>query len=203
MPIDYSKGKIYKIITNCSNDIYIGSTTQELSDRMKGHRAGYKRWKEGKENKCSSYDLFDIHGIENCKIIWLEDYPCDSKRKLVAKEQEWINKLDCVNNNKAHSGFVSEKEYMKNYYEENKPKIQEYKKAWAQQNKQNDSERKKKWYEEHKEKISEKAKQHYQERKIALDEKFTCECGSIMRIGEIQRHRKSLRHQKFLLEKEN
>ena len=31
---DYQKGKIYKIISNETDDVYIGSTTQSLSLRL-------------------------------------------------------------------------------------------------------------------------------------------------------------------------
>jgi predicted GIY-YIG superfamily endonuclease len=35
---DYSKAKIYKIVNNIDNEIYIGATIQPLSERMAKHR---------------------------------------------------------------------------------------------------------------------------------------------------------------------
>jgi len=32
------------------------------------------------------YDLFDEFGIENCKIVWEEDFPCGSKNELEKRE---------------------------------------------------------------------------------------------------------------------
>lgn len=38
MVVNYSKGKIYKIINNITDDIYIGSTVNSLSQRLSLHR---------------------------------------------------------------------------------------------------------------------------------------------------------------------
>ena len=41
--IDYSKGKVYKIVCNITGKIYVGSTTKEyLSQRLTLHRANYQ-----------------------------------------------------------------------------------------------------------------------------------------------------------------
>ena len=40
--MDYSKAKIYQIINDVSDDIYIGSTCQPLSKRMAEHRTSMK-----------------------------------------------------------------------------------------------------------------------------------------------------------------
>ena len=36
---DYSQGKIYQILNTITDDVYIGSTTQLLCNRMKSHRS--------------------------------------------------------------------------------------------------------------------------------------------------------------------
>ena len=38
MPIDYQESKIYKIYNTINDDIYVGSTTQKLCERMGDHR---------------------------------------------------------------------------------------------------------------------------------------------------------------------
>ena len=93
--IDYSKGKIYKIICNITEEIYIGSTCVSLSQRLAGHKNNYKKWKNGKnKKKTNSFDIIDRN---NYSIILLEDYPCNNKEKLLQKEREWIEKLECLN----------------------------------------------------------------------------------------------------------
>jgi len=42
---DYQKGKIYKIVCNETGLVYIGSTTQALSQRLQGHKKNYKTFK--------------------------------------------------------------------------------------------------------------------------------------------------------------
>ena len=68
----YHNGKIYKIVDVGYNKCYVGSTTEKLSMRMVRHRSDYKRYKNGKINKITSFDLFDTYGIENCKIELVE-----------------------------------------------------------------------------------------------------------------------------------
>ena len=38
MPIDYQESKTYKIYNTINDDIYVGSTTQKLCERMRDHR---------------------------------------------------------------------------------------------------------------------------------------------------------------------
>ena len=33
--------------------------------------------------------LFEKYGVENCKIILIEKYPCNDKDDLVAREEYW------------------------------------------------------------------------------------------------------------------
>lgn len=100
---NYNNSKIYKIIPNITddnNDVYIGSTTKKyLCERMASHRNSYKRWKEAKTNKTFSFLLFDKYGVENCKIVLIEEIKCNSKDELRAKEAEYIKNNICINKN--------------------------------------------------------------------------------------------------------
>ena len=99
--VNYQNGKIYKIEPICEheeNEIYIGLTTKKyLSQRMEKHRSDYKSFLEGKTNNVTSFDLFGKFGVENCKIILLENYPCNTINELLAKEGYYIRTLKCVN----------------------------------------------------------------------------------------------------------
>ena len=59
----------------------------------------------------------------------------------------------------------------KQYYEENKNKIDEYKKQWYQENKEEILEQRKQYYEEHKKELKEYNKQYYEEHKEEFKEK--------------------------------
>ena len=85
---DYKNGKIYKITSG--NQIYIGSTTQCLSQRLGGHRAHAKAGRGGAiENLVFNPD---------CQITLIESYPCNSRDELLARERYYVDKYpSCVN----------------------------------------------------------------------------------------------------------
>lgn len=67
---------------------------------MDCHRSSYAQWKRGgtvKNIKLNSFDLFDKHGVDNCRIILLEAFPCKSKEELTARESFYIQSIKCVN----------------------------------------------------------------------------------------------------------
>ena len=141
---DYSKGKIYKIVVD-TDEIYlpyVGSTVQGLAERMGGHRSNYKKWKIGRETKCNSFDLFDRFGVDKCKIILLEEYHCDSRMKLLQKEREWFDKMECCNQKKPYVSNEERVEQKKEYREEHKEQILEYNKEYRDEHKEQLSEKK-------------------------------------------------------------
>jgi len=121
---------IYKIT---GGDLcYIGSTTQKINERFSKHKDNYRVWKTGgKRGYCSSYQVFDKAGIENCKVELLEQTETTKDR-----ERFYVENNVCVNKNipnrskkeymEAHKEFF--KEWRKEYWEKNKEKINEYNK---------------------------------------------------------------------------
>jgi mRNA degradation ribonuclease J1/J2 len=216
---DYSKGKIYKIVVDTEEQYkpYVGSSCQELSQRMTDHRENYKAWKKNKQTCCNSYDLFDRFGVENCKIILLEEYSCDSRMKLLMKEREWFDKMECCNKCRPYISKEERINYNKELCNQNMEQIIKYKKEWYESNKEHVSERGKIYRDEHKEELAEKKKEYAQinKEKIAEKakewreankeqiaekgkEKFECNCGSICRLSDKSRHERSLKHQEYL-----
>jgi hypothetical protein len=186
---DYSKGKIYKIVVDTDEEYkpYVGSTIQGLAERMGGHRSSYKTWKKNKTTKCNSFDLFDKFGLNKCKIILIEEYPCENISQLIMKEREWFDKIECCNLKRP---FVSKDEKKINdklYYEENKEQISDKVKLYRNKNKEEITKKNKIYREANKEQICEKKK-----------EKFECNCGSICRKNEKARHERSQKHQNWL-----
>ena len=126
-PIDYSKGKIYKIVCNTTGLIYVGSTIQKLCERLRGHRSQYKLYLQGKEG---FYTSFDIIKNNNYQIILIENCPCDSKEELHREERKYIENIECVNKiiptrtEKEH--YQDNKDKIKEYYQDNKNKIKKY-----------------------------------------------------------------------------
>ena len=114
--VNYQNGKIYKIINNETNDtIYIGSTTQSLSQRYTRHN----------------------HKAPHHKIILIENYACNSKEELCKKEQEIIEQFDnLLNKQKAYISEDKKKDQYKIYRNNNKDKVLIWKQNYRNKNKQ-------------------------------------------------------------------
>lgn len=131
--IDYKQGKIYKICSNQTEKIYIGSTCKSLENRFDLHKIALKRWKQGLINKYSSFDLLDKYN--DCYIELIELYPAKDKRDLFNRERYFIeeninlviNKIIPSRTKKEYyeSNKIKIKRNMKIYYEKNKDKILE------------------------------------------------------------------------------
>jgi hypothetical protein len=130
---DYSRGKIYKIVCNISNKIYIGSTCEPtLARRLAKHVSDFKYWKNGKRNFTSSFEIIEQGDYY---IELLEIYPCTINEELLAKERFYIKSIDCVNINKnLNRTKEDDKEYKKQNYIKNIDKIKEYKKEYYNEN---------------------------------------------------------------------
>lgn len=130
MAPNYQNGKVYMIISDDDNKIYIGSTTKTLIARFGNHKYDFKMYElNGCRNWCTS---FNILRKNNAHIILLEQYPCNSKEELNAREYLYyeLNKDNCVNSNVPNNvrNFINKKEYMNHYYNLNKIKLLEYSK---------------------------------------------------------------------------
>jgi len=90
--VNYQNGKIYKIESIKGKCQYIGSTCQLLCQRMAKHKTSYR--KNYYKNTMMSKEVLKY---DDAKIYLIENYPCNSKEELTAKEAEYIKKYDCVN----------------------------------------------------------------------------------------------------------
>ena len=157
---NYQNGKIYKIVCNVTNEIYIGSTIQTLNKRLKNHK--YSK-------NCKSINIINRGDYE---IILIKDYPCDSKWELEEEEGKYIRENDCINRKIPHRTNEEwkehQKEYHKEYYENNKEKNKEKKKEYYENNKEKKKIKMKEYYENNKDKIKEYYKKYYQENKKSI-----------------------------------
>ena len=190
---DYSYGKIYKIISEDTTDIYIGSTVQTLSMRMTGHRRVYNYWVKNNKKYCSSCEILKYG---NAEIKLITKYPCNSVKELRREEGRYQLKMDCVNRNSNIAGRT-----MKEYRQDNKKKIKENDKKYYQNNKIKISENKKKYHQDNKKKIKEYKKKYYQNNKIKIYENKKCCCGSnfLNTPSVIKKHFNTKKHQKFIM----
>jgi len=209
---DYQNGKIYKIVDNTTNDIYIGSTTKNtLAERMSQHRKEYKLWLEGAKRHISSFTLFDKYGIKNCKIYLIESVPCNTKDELTSREGYYIKTIPCVNKRiegRTRKEYIEDnknviKLHTKQYYKENIQKIKNYR----DEHKEATKEYNEKYKNENRDALKIKNKEYYEKKREDILRKkreqiFECECGVICKHCVKAQHFKSLKHKKYIEQKE-
>jgi len=152
---DYQKAKIYKLWSpqGEEDEIYIGSTCNELYKRKNGHK---------RNNDCRSKILFEKY--DDVRIELIEYYPCNNKEELFKKEGEYIRENKCLN--RCIAGRT-----LKEWREDNKEKRKEYDKKWKENNKEKNKEHNKKWKENNKEKIAEYSREYNKEYYLKKKEK--------------------------------
>lgn len=128
--VNYSNGKIYKIVSSYTNMVYIGSTAKKyLCDRMYHHKSDCKTWMMGNKKYCGS---FGILLYPDARIVLIESYPCNSRDELRAREQYNIdlnkgNAVNCINAFGLDFERIKQtkKEGDTKYYRKNREKILE------------------------------------------------------------------------------
>jgi hypothetical protein len=92
--VNYENGKIYKVVCNKTNLIYIGSTCRPLNKRLIDHRQSYRQFLNQNYN---NHSIFEIIKNNDYKIELVEQFPCENKQELLKKEREYILSTTCVN----------------------------------------------------------------------------------------------------------
>jgi hypothetical protein len=186
-------GKVYKIIHNQSDIVYIGSTLGTIAQRWQNHKRNYQNYLKEKHSG-SIYPYFEQFGIENFKIILIKEYEVVDRRHLCIYEQLWIHKTRCCNSisafkiNRKDEKFYLKKFYpnsvqeaqierkkqqSRDYYQKNKQKIKERAKEWVNNNKDEIKERMKEYRIRNKDKLKkDKIKEYKQQYSIDNREKI-------------------------------
>lgn len=116
----YENGKIYRIQSNQTDQIYIGSTVESLCNRFAGHRSNFRDYKNGKHEWRSSFSIIEKG---DAIIRLLESFPCNTRNELRAREQYWIDRSEnnvCNDRNAFGEDLKRMKETKKKYYSENR-----------------------------------------------------------------------------------
>jgi hypothetical protein len=182
----YHNSKIYKLISDHTDKIYIGSTVQPLHKRIHGHKRDYQLFKNNQIHYVSSYELIDLGEID---IILIENIKCESKEELHAKERYHIelNKELCVNKNIPKRSKEETKEQVKKYYEDNTERSKEYRKE--------NSEKINQYQNEYRKSNKEYQKEYH---KQYQSEEINCECGTTLLLKYKLRHLKTKKHLKYI-----
>ena len=86
--MNYRDCKIYKVLNNIADDVYVGDTCQRLAKRMMNHRT---RMKDGKET--ARYNQMRELGSENFYIELIEEHPCVNYEQSLKRAGEWIRQI--------------------------------------------------------------------------------------------------------------
>ena len=148
---NYSRGKVYKLVNNVDNEIYVGSTIQSLTQRKAGHKrkavdVPYRR----------VYQHLNTIGWDNVEIVLIENYPCQSKEELNARERYWIEELKPSLNKLIPTRTAQE------YRQDNTDKIKEKMREYLQKNADNIREQKREYHQKNADLIKEKQREYRQ-----------------------------------------
>jgi hypothetical protein len=187
--MDFSKTVIYHFV--CKDEMikcsYVGSTTN--FNKRKGQHKADCNIETASHYNLNVYQTIRANGgWANWDMKPLEEFACENKTQQVIREQFWMDRLKPdMNCRKAYQTDEGKSQRQKLYRVVNTEVIKE---------------RHKGWYKENSEAIKEKHKAYHQSNKDAILEKksvkYTCECGSICRIGDKSQHERSIKHQAFI-----
>tara|TARA_R110002020_G_scaffold475682_1_gene711690 strand:+ start:287 stop:850 length:564 start_codon:yes stop_codon:yes gene_type:complete len=179
---DYQQGKIYKISCKETGEIYIGSTVQIFNRRINNHLA--------KSNTCVSKHIIER---DNYEFELIEDYPCNTRRELHAREQYWIDNTENTIN--IHREYESKEAYLEHTKEYQKEYSKQYRNGERREELLNIS---RQYYQNHRARQNELNKQYTLKNIDAIKAKKTeiiqCECGSYIQRAEKARHCRSRKH---------
>ena len=173
----FSLGKIYEVTDKDCNECYIGSTCEKfLGNRMSRHRWSYRRYLKKADNRFQSiFELFDKYGMDNCKIVLLEDFPCNSKKELEDREGYYIQNTTCLNyrvaGRKSKQYYRDNIEQIQQYHLNNKERKKEYMKNYRLLNRERLRQQTKDYHEKHKDQINARKREYWKENQPELTRK--------------------------------
>jgi hypothetical protein len=189
--VNYTNGKIYKLVNNVDDKIYVGSTVMRLSKRKGKHHEDFLKYPDR-----TVYKHLNQIGWGNVDIILIEAFECKNKEELHSRERYWYDELKPeLNKNLPIQTVEERKEYLrgkdKERYDNPDGKRKEYVSNLKKQN-----------YETNKAQYKIKDKLYYETNKVAIKlqktTKSNCCCGSIVSNANMSAHRKTKKHTDFI-----
>jgi len=170
MPIDYGRGKVYKIVCNETGKLYVGSTCEPtLAHRLAKHIGHYKLYLSGKYHFMTSYIILEN---SNYDIVLIENVPCTTKDELRKRERHYIESLVCVN--KVVVGRST-----REYKIDNKETIKIQQKSYRLEN-------------------NDKIKDYREKNQVIINQHFKCYCGGKYTYSHKAEHMRSNGHLRYL-----
>ena len=184
--MDYSKAKIYKILNDIDDYVYIGATCQSLSMRMAGHR---RSCNATKKKHYKLYQKMTGIGKEHFYIELIKETPCENAEQLRAIEGEYIRQYGELNTR-------IEGRTKKQYRQDTKEKKSEYDRIRRAEKGDELKQQKREHYHNNKEEQRRKLKASYEK---VRENKETCPvCGSVYIPWGRNKHLTTKTHQEAL-----
>ena len=148
-----------------NNKVYVGSTCWDIQKRFNEHKKCIKKARE------STYKLYiamsDI-GID--QFFWeeIEQFPCENKSQLTAREGYWIRHFRAWEDDHGYNKKI-EQRTRSEYYQDKKDEIIHKSKTYYVENR-------------------DKVREFYNELKV-------CSCGGSYTVANKARHERSAKHQ--------
>ena len=157
-------GRIYKIISSETGNIYVGSTIQLLSKRLNSHKSDYKSYLKGEQHYCSS---FEIVKYVDARIVLLHEELFDSVADLRRLEGEYIlQTANCINKCIAGRSNI---ESSRNYRLNNPDKARESKDKYRSNHREQIQQQNKEYRDANRERINNTNKEYYLANKERID----------------------------------
>jgi len=97
MCIDYKQGKIFKLTSYQTPNIFIGGTVQRLSQKLAKFRKDYKLYLDTNKDIKYYHPAFKMFRYDRVKIVLIEPCPCNNKDELDGKIYEHVDNMECIN----------------------------------------------------------------------------------------------------------
>lgn len=151
----YTNGKIYKLVNDVDDEIYVGSTCLPLHKRL------YKHKNDAKNSKrpLPAYNHLNSIGWDTIKIVLIQQFPCSNKMELERQERKWIDDLKPTLNKRIPTRSKQE------YYDANFEQIKIYKQTWQKENRERLSAKSKVYRETNRDILLQKKKAYYEANK--------------------------------------
>ena len=150
---------------------------------------------------------FEIIKNNDYNMVLIENYPCNNRDELYARERHYIEQNECVNKVIPIRTIEEFKDIKKDYYVANKEKIIKRVKTYNKVHKDNIKVRQKEYYQNNKESYKEMVKQYQLKNKEAIKAKRTikhdCVCGMQYTLQGKTTHLRSKKHISFINNQNN
>jgi hypothetical protein len=206
---DYSNAKIYKIVSDKTDKVYIGSSVKPLNQRFNAHTYEYRQWNDGKHHYVTSFEILQY---DDARIELIEEYECKTEEDLRIREgqiiKEYENRVNKMIAGRTNLQWREENkerlaQQRKEYAEANREHMIQKRKEYYQKNKERLLERGKEWAKNNADKVKQKNKEKYERNKHIYNKKIICECGVRYTCSNSDRHLNSDTHKHYMILKNN